>query len=368
MSISLKPIVFFLISSLALIFVSLKAAEVGDASLAVEWLDSDEWDLIADASDLLDMDGGAAKKQGPTSEAHLPESRPDISSPDIPSFESHEYSHFFREEGYPIVLDPVRSAMLSALVISPVVKVTKKMGDRVRKGELLIELEATTFAAAYEKARAALAKAQTELVAKRELFKDRIASTFEVKEAEAAVASALADVASTKKSLSDTKILAPYDGKVVSLFVEEAELPHSHNNRNENREMIELIDDQTLVGKMLLPSSLIMTMHVGDLVRIRVKETGKTVETAIKRIGAAIDPSSATVKVEVEIDNREGQLLAGMSGVAVIEPPQQQAGRKEVSMLTKDSYSSDTWWDGELERLDRGFDADAALEEKDDER
>ncbi|MCB1135769.1 MAG: hypothetical protein KDK78_05845, partial [Chlamydiia bacterium] len=46
---------------------------------------------------------------------------------------------------------------------------------------------------------------------------------------------------------------------------------------------------------------------------------GQTVDVTLSRMGATIDPSSRTVKIEAEVDNAEGQLRAGMSGRALIE-------------------------------------------------
>ena len=63
-------------------------------------------------------------------------------------------------------------------------------------------------------------------------------------------------------------------------------------------------------------TSLYNHIKLGKEIKIDILETGKTITAKISRIGAVIDPSSATLRVEAEIDNRNGNLKAGMSGTA----------------------------------------------------
>jgi len=201
------------------------------------------------------------------------------------------------------------------------------MGDHFETGELLIQLDDTIFQATFARALAMLERAKAELAAKKSLFADKIASLFELRDAEASLAKARADLVIARKNLRASSILAPYTGKVVTLFIEEHELPQS------NKELMEIIDDHTLIAKLLVPSSLLGKVQVGQALPIHIQEIAATVEATITRIGAVIDPASSTIRIDAEVDNADGYLKAGMIGSTTFaEQPTQ--GKEQTNKAT----------------------------------
>jgi RND family efflux transporter MFP subunit len=260
-------------------------------------------------------------------------------NPNLSSSKTDEFDFSNQTNGFSIVLDPLYRTMLSAEVISPVKRILHRMGDSVQQGDLLIELDDRIFQAAYEKALAVVEKTKTELLAQSELFQDGLASLFEFKEAEANFASAESDFASASHALNCTRIRSPYDGKVVALFVEEDELPANNIQRNENREMIVLLYDRVLMGKMLIPSKLLPKVHLDDEISIQVRETGETITAIIRHISPVIDPTSATLKIEAEVSNHQGKLLAGMTGLAYLtEQRSKQAASYENRLERNEGF------------------------------
>jgi len=212
------------------------------------------------------------------------------------------------QEVYHIILDPKERTLLSTRITSPVEKIDKRMGDSFKKGDRLIQLKNDIYEANYSKAKEELDKAETDLEAKKSLYQDKAASLFEVKKAQADLASAYYDLVKARESFDETRVLAPYQGKVVSLFIEQYELP------KQGSELIEIIRDDVLVAKFL-PSSN-ENLKLGMPVYIKLDEADETIDAVITRISPEIDPSSKTIKVEAEINNKEGRFVAGMSGVA----------------------------------------------------
>lgn len=221
-----------------------------------------------------------------------------------------------------VVLSPLQRTRLSSQISSPVEIITKRMGESFKKGEILIRLDDDVYIGNLKKAQATLMKAITEFEGRKELYSARSASLFELKEAEANLQSAESDVIVAKKNLDAAYLLAPYDGKVVSISIEEHELPIS------GKELIEVVDDSILLAKLLVPSNFISQIKLGDPLDINVKELGRTVQARISRISPVIDPSSSTFKVDAEIDNRTGVLKAGMTGTTTL----QEANKNETSI------------------------------------
>lgn len=217
-----------------------------------------------------------------------------------------------RQPAFRVVLEPLHRTSLSAQVETPVVKITKRMGESFNGGDLLIQLDDAVYKAELTRAHATLLKAKTELDSKQRLFNDHVASLFEIKEAEANAAIAEAEVAKAQRNLDATRIVAPYKGKVVSLGIEEFELAQV------GKILIELVEDQKLLANLLIPSSFLPKIAIGQAITITIKETGEPIVARITRIGSVIDPASSTIKIEAEIDNRDEKLKAGMSGTAIL--------------------------------------------------
>lgn len=256
------------------------------------------------------------------------ESKPEIDLEDFIAEEQIELPSFHEEleqyrpwedevksEGnqYRAILDPRHKTKLYAEVTVPVLKIYKKMGDSFKAGEVLIQLDDRVFISNYRKAVSELDKSRARLDAITQLHRDGIASDFELKTVEAEYATAQSDLALAHKQLSDTSIRGPFDGKVERVNIEEHELPL------DDVELIEVVDDHSLVAKFLVSSELLSVLKVGKPVVIQIQETGDSIIANISRIGAMIDPSSSTIKVEVEIDNSEGQYKAGMIAVVTLK-------------------------------------------------
>ncbi len=241
---------------------------------------------------------------------------PELDIPNAPIAPVPENKVFYR-----VVLDPLYRTLLYAEVNRPVERIYFRMGDSFQKGDILIQLDSIVFQANRLKAEAMLEKARTEYAAKQQLFRDNVASLFELKEAQAAVADAEAELALANNNLDASMIKAPYDGKVVDLSIEEHELPKNGS------ELIEIVNDHILLARLLIPSNLLRQIHIGDPLVITIHETGERVIGYISRIGAVIDPSSSTIKIEAQIDNRSGQWRAGMTGSAELSKPEEEERR-----------------------------------------
>lgn len=217
-----------------------------------------------------------------------------------------------------VILAPHHRTILSSQVsnpgiATPVLNIYHRMGESVKKGELLILIQDDVFKAGLEKARAVLKRYEAALYAKNQLFKDDLASFLDLKEAQANVASAMSELTLAELQLSFCYIRSPYNGKVVGLSVEEHETPQP------GQPLIELVDDEVLLAKSLIPSTYISKIAIGKIIKIKVNETQTEVEAAISRIGAIIDPASSTIAIEAEIDNSQDLLKAGMTGVTTID-------------------------------------------------
>jgi len=213
-----------------------------------------------------------------------------------------------KKHTFNISLEPLHYTVIFSQITSPVIKINKKMGDAFEENELLMELDKKVFEGNFLKTKALVSRYTTEYQAKKRLFQDDALSEFELNESYAALKGAEAEYALAEKGLESTEIRAPYKGKVVKITVKEYELAQL------GKELITLVDDDFLYAKFLVPSTLVNCLKKGMPLDISIRETGQKLTAKILHISPVIDPSSATITVEAEIDNKDHMLWAGMSG------------------------------------------------------
>jgi len=213
-----------------------------------------------------------------------------------------------RAQEFRAVLEPREQTLFTSEVQSTVDAIERKMGESFQEGDRLITLDTTVYLANYTKAKALLAKAQTDFEVISQLYQDKVASHSELRDAEAAKAIAEADLAMAKKAYESCHIDAPYTGKVVTVFVKEYERVQV------GQTLIEILDDGVLIAKLLIPERFLNEIAIGDDLQLTIQETGTSHTAKVLRIGAVLDPVSSLLKVDAEIDNRSGNLRTGMEG------------------------------------------------------
>ena len=124
----------------------------------------------------------------------------------------------------------------------------------------------------------------------------------------AAVRSAQANVQRLRELQSFEKIYAPFDGVITSRSVDIGQLIDS----GANKELFHMQLLDTLRVYANVPQQYSASVSKGQKIDITFPERpGRTYQGTLVRTAQAIDPSSRTLLVEVDINNRAGQLLPG---------------------------------------------------------
>ncbi|HCK99655.1 MAG TPA: hypothetical protein DHW42_06080 [Candidatus Marinimicrobia bacterium] len=136
------------------------------------------------------------------------------------------------------LLTPKTQVKISANVAARITNITVKLGDIVKRGDLLVELDKAQYEAAYERALSVVQSAEangrkvsSELKRVKELFKNDLTSEADLEAvsaqteiAESQVIQAKAALKQVADDLSKTRILAPMDGVVTSINKEVGEI------------------------------------------------------------------------------------------------------------------------------------------------
>jgi membrane fusion protein, multidrug efflux system len=214
------------------------------------------------------------------------------------------------------------------------------IGDRVKKGQLLVQLDTPELDKQLAQARASLAQtmaalAQAEanrdlarITARREaaLFARLLISAQEndqartqaavwdanVNAAKANVAAQRANVGQLEQLVSFGKVYAPYDGTITRRLVDVGTLVNAGAGTS-SAALFEIAATDPMLAYVDVPQVFAPTVRVGADAKIAVRNFRSRVFSGrVTRTAGALDPASRTLRTEVDLPNPKGELLAGM--------------------------------------------------------
>lgn len=199
------------------------------------------------------------------------------------------------------------------------------IGARVKKGQLLAEIETPEVDKQFDQARADLATAQANLDLSKttadryqSLFKtDSVAKQdVEDKMGDLAAKKAIVDSANSNlRRLYETqafqKVYAPFDGILTARNIDFGTLINAGANAP-GKELFDIASIDKLRVYVNVPQQYSRDVHTGGHADLTLAEfPGRRFTGTIVRTSDAIDPASRTLLTEVDVDNPKGDLLPG---------------------------------------------------------
>lgn len=133
------------------------------------------------------------------------------------------------------------------------------------------------------------------------------------------VAAQAAIVARLESELKKTIIPAPFTGAVTKRLVEVGEWV------SEGGAIAEIAELATVLVHVDAPESAFPYLHIGDAARVHVDALQRSLDGRIRHVIPQADAKARTIPVEVELDNTDGLLAAGMFARATVPSgPKQQ--------------------------------------------
>jgi len=213
-----------------------------------------------------------------------------------------------------LLIAPVET-VLSSQMEGRIVSIPVKDGSVAKKGDELLQFDCKENEAELRKARAQLSEARYTWKANQELKKERAVRELDVQLSSARLEEARANYEIRKSKASMCKITAPFDGRVVKVLVKPFQSVSS------GTPLVEYLDNSKLEIQLYAPSRWLVWIKPGLTFDIKIDETGKTYPAVVTAIGARVDAVSQTVEIKAEITGKHDDLLAGMSGVALLDEP-----------------------------------------------
>ncbi|MFL6540019.1 MAG: efflux RND transporter periplasmic adaptor subunit, partial [Chthoniobacterales bacterium] len=213
---------------------------------------------------------------------------------------------------------PVQGATISAELAGTVAEVGFESGTPVKKGEMLIKLDAAAEEAQLRsnQAEAELAKADFERA--RDLANRKVISQAELDAASAKLTQKLAAVENEKSLIAKKQIIAPFDGIAGIRAVNVGQMVPV------GAQLVSLQQLDQVYANFSLPQQDLAQVQVGLPVKVTSDAIqNREFEGKLTAVNSAIDPATRSVSVQATLDNSDHALRAGMfARVQVILPDQ----------------------------------------------
>jgi len=180
-------------------------------------------------------------------------------------------------------------------------------GDRVRRGDVLVEMDAAEARAALAEAEAALAESQNQFDRSRDLFARHALSVAQLDLIEATLKGNRARVDSARARLNDTVIRASFDGRTGFRRVSVGSLVGPGT-------VITTLDDTSIINlDFTVPETYFYAIEKGLAVTAESAGLpGREFHGEVTNLDSRIDPVTRSIVVRAEIPNEDGTLRPGM--------------------------------------------------------
>jgi len=218
-------------------------------------------------------------------------------------------------------LQAVKTASLSFEVGGKVATVAAKLGDNVKKGDALAEIDDAPYRlnvdaarGALQEARAARREAENTYSRQKQLFDkgwiaqaalDNAVATLDSARSNVDIAQAQYDLA--MRDLADTHLLAPYDGRITSRSIEPSQQVLA------GQPVFEIEGQGGLEVSVMVPETIIQRVHDGQTFDVHFSGIGSlTARARVTEIGPRAEASNAFT-VTLALDRDYPSLRSGMS-------------------------------------------------------
>ena len=188
------------------------------------------------------------------------------------------------------------------------------IGDNVKAGQLLAEIEEPEVDQQLAQARAQQEIAKVTADRWRDLLDRKVVSKQEYDQNEKAYEAANANLQQLEKIQGFQQVVAPFTGKITARNIDVGTLVTAGTG-NSGTPLFNMVQSDPLRVYVFVPQTNAASMREGLKAKILVQERpGQDFEGTVTRTAGALDPTSRTMQVEVQVPNHDGNLYAGMYG------------------------------------------------------
>ncbi len=231
---------------------------------------------------------------------------------------------------------------VSPRITARIKEVTRRSGDSIKQGAVLVQLDDADLKAARDRAsenlisaQAALDRAQKDFLRQKQLLANKAVSRKVYEYAEEALKTSKAGVAGAKQALKQAEanleyatIVSPMDAIVAERYADPGDMASPGNI------MLKIFDPHRLMLYVPLREGLVRSVKVGDKIDFTVGSLQKTYTGEVREIVPSVDAGSRTFMIKMCILGDTKNLMPGMFGSVKIK-----LGKEKVFLIPADAVT-----------------------------
>lgn len=221
---------------------------------------------------------------------------------------------------YTFLSSPYRTTELSFRVGGPVTNFKVQSGQFFRKGQLIAAIDDRDFIIRKQRAEALYHQAKVDYERVTNLYEKGNISGTNYEKAKADYERAKADFHTAGNELSDTRLLAPFDGYVQQVHIDE------YQDVSPSSPVVTFIDLSRIKAQAFIPEDMAVRLREGgrkDSSFVCFKATGERRYYPVESfVTQSTSENNISYLYTLVLDNKDNSLFGGMAGILSVQYPQ----------------------------------------------
>ncbi len=237
------------------------------------------------------------------------------------------------EKSYTGVVAPDQFSDLAFKISGPLVALNVEEGQRVKKGQIVAEVDPQDYRISYEAKKSSYLTAKSQMERAEKLIKKQAISHQDYESTQANFANAKAAFENAENTLEDTKLLAPFDGFIQKKYVE------NYQKVQAGQGIVCLINPLKLLVRFTLPENNLEYLLAAPEIAVEFENyKGRTFSARIKEyVEASSDGSGVPVSLyldDPDFDLNVYRVASGFSCRVIFKIRQKEMGNYVSVPLT----------------------------------
>ncbi len=222
----------------------------------------------------------------------------------VKQMNSEKFSRHFEVTGY---MEAVEDAFISPEINGQIDHILVERGARVRKGDLLIQLNTDVTEKSIQEVRTNLELANRLYEKQEELWQQNIGSEIQYLKVKNGKESLEARLATLERQLEMAQVRAPFKGIVDHIMVRQGEIAAP------GMQLVRLVNLASMRASARVSEAYLNSVKENDKVELRFSSYPDMIlKSGITRLGEVIDQETRTFTLEVVLDNKHELLKPNM--------------------------------------------------------
>lgn len=226
----------------------------------------------------------------------------------VTASEAEPVTRVFSAEGQAL---PDRDTALRAEASGTIAEVLVRRGENVEADVVVARIDSVRLQSELARAEAEFAEAERDLANAERLVSQGVMSTDEREQSRLARVGAEAQLAAAREALDDSRIRTPFAGRIESFDLDPGEFVQA------GAEVGRLVDNQPLLVSIAVPQQALTRIANGQEASVAFI-TGEERQGTVTFVGTAASAATRTFPAEIEVDNPDGRIPAGISAEVAI--------------------------------------------------